>query len=123
MQQPWATYLLAFFFSASSLMFACPDVYSLPSYYVSPAKELAVDSDPCRDMDRQPSHAVCYSVLHDRLVFPASQFPSVNGQATLLLAMASPPWANVHWFSISSATIGDSPPKFGLTVLYHVIRI
>ena len=117
------TYIAIFFFSVSSLMFACPEVYSLSQNHHTAADGLMPNVDPCHDADQQPPHSVCYRVLHDRFFAPATLSGPLGGQRALLAASVDSV-LSVPFFSTQlPAWRSKSPPKLALTVLFPVLRI
>jgi len=117
------TYMAMFFVSVSSLMFACPDVYSLSENYRTLSDVSMPEAKPCHDGDHQPAHSVCYRALHDRFFAPATISGPLGGQRALLVAFAE---------SVLSGSIvsprhpvwrSKSPPKLALTVLFSILRI
>jgi len=123
MNKRGVTYVLVFFFSVSSLLFACPEVFSLSAYQHSAVGGSMPDADPCREMDHQAPHSICYSMLHDRLSFSATEFspprdPGAPRLAVDVLASTEP--ISLTRFSPSPS---ESPPKLALTILLHVLRI
>jgi hypothetical protein len=117
------TYIAVLFFSVSSLMFACPEVYSLSKNQHTVSNGLMPNAEPCHETDHQPPHSVCYRVLHDRLFSPATISGPLGGQGSLLAAFVDSVLSVPVFSAQLSAWRSKSPPKLALTVLFPVLRI
>ena len=116
-------YIVIFFVSVSSLMFACPEVYSLSENHYAAADGSMPAADPCHDADHQPPHSLCYRALHDRFFSPATISGPLGGHGASLAGFDD--WVLVG--PVFSAQLpawrSKSPPKLALTVLFSVLRI
>jgi hypothetical protein len=120
----FVTYILALFVLVSSLGFACPDVYGLSSLsHVSSPMGKVMDPDPCRDLDKNASHSVCYGALYDRLLYRATEFSFPGGHGGQDAAIQTPNVSNTLLFSCPPTTSFQRAPKLALTLLYHALRI
>jgi hypothetical protein len=112
-----------FFVGVSSLMFACPEVYSSAQNHHNAADGLMPNADPCHDGDHQPAHSVCYRALHDRFFAPATLSGPLGGQRALLAAFVDSVLSGPIFSAQLPAWRSKSPPKLELTVLFSVLRI
>jgi len=117
------TYIEIFFVSVSSLMFACPEVYSLSENYRTFSDVSLPEADPCHDADHQPPHSVCYRALHDRLFSPATISGPLGDPGATLAAADNSVRGVPIFFAQLPAWRSKSPPKLALTVLFPVLRI
>ena len=119
-----ATYTLAFLFLVSSVAYACPGVYRLPSHdHHSSVNKVAPEHDPCGDTNNDASHSGCHQALHHRRLNPATEFSFAGGQENFVLADEIFLAPESLSFSYLSTIPYQPPPEIALTLLYHVIRI
>ena len=117
------SYIVIFFVSVSSWMFACPEVYSFPRDHHVASDGLMPNADPCHDADHQPPHSVCYRPHHDRVFQPATISSPLGGQGAPLAAGADLVLSSPIFSAQLPAWRSKSPPKLALVVLFPVLRI
>lgn len=116
-------YIAIFFVIVSTLMFACPEVYSSAQNHHTASDGLTQNVDPCHDAGHQPAHSVCYRALHDRFFSSATISGPLGAQGAPLTALDGSVLSDPIFSAQLPAWRSKSPPKVALTVLFPVLRI